>query len=230
MKKGVKMMNFSFKTKQDVIEIVEHLGFLPFFKNNIKGFSIEEMCPKELWFSNEIDGPWEWKGPLINEGGFLYGKLFSGKAGFVAKRFVPDLVNYRRDGYDFDSRFDDELTSYKDKNIFDTIDENKILLSKELKRICNYSKNGNKGFETVITRLQMQTYVCVNDFVYMTDKTGKPYGWGVAEYTTPEHLFGYDLTRSAYKRKPRESKEILVSHLRTVLPEVDEKEIVRIIG
>lgn len=223
-------MKYSFGSKKDIIEIVEYLGFLPFFKNNIDGFSIEEMCPRELWFSKDVDGPWEWKGPLIKEGGFLYGKLFCGKAGFVAKRFVPDLVNYRRDGYDFDSRFDDELASYKDKNIFDTIDENKILLSKELKRICNYTKNGNIGFETVTTRLQMQTYVCVNDFVYMRDKTGKEYGWGVAEYTTPEHLLGYDFVRSAYKRKPLASKEILLTHLKTVLPEADEKHIERIIG
>ncbi len=223
-------MKYSFGSKKDIIEIVEYLGFLPFFKNNIEGFSIEEMCPRELWFSKDVDGPWEWKGPLIKEGGFLYGKLFCGKAGFVAKRFVPDLVNYRRDGYDFDSRFDDELASYKDKNIFDTIDENKILLSKELKRICNYTKNGNVGFETVTTRLQMQTYVCVNDFVYMRDKTGKEYGWGVAEYTTPEHLLGYDFVRSAYKRKPLASKEILLTHLKTVLPEADEKDIERIIG
>jgi hypothetical protein len=140
------------------------------------------------------------------------------------------MVNYRRDGYDFDSRFDDELASYKDKNVFDTIDENKILLSKELKRICNYTKNGNIGFETVITRLQMQTYVCVNDFVYMRDKNVNPYGWGVAEYTTPEVLLGYDLVRSAYKRKPRDSKEILLTHLKTVLPEAAEKEIIKIIG
>ena len=30
------------------------------------------------------------------------------------------------------------------------------------------------------TRLQMQSYVCIADFVYMQDKYGRPYGWGVA--------------------------------------------------
>lgn len=41
------------------------------------------------------------------------------------------------------------------------------MLSKELKKICNYRKGGNKGFDTVITRLQMQIYVTIADFVYI---------------------------------------------------------------
>lgn len=217
-------------SKNDIIELVNTLGFLPFFKNNIKGFSIEEMCPNELWFSNENEGPWEWKGPIIREGECVYGKFFRGKAGFVAKRFLPDLVNFRRDGYDFDSRYDDGLAPFKDKTVFDTVDENKVILSKELKRICNYTKNGNKGFETVITRLQMQMYVTVADFKYMRDKTGKEYGWGVAEYTTPEHQFGYDFVRSAYNKKPLNSKAILIDHLRKILPEAPETELERIIS
>ena len=46
-----------------------------------------------------------------------------------------------------------------------------------------------KGFETIITRLQAQGYVIINDFVYSKDRFGHEYGWGVAEYTTPEIFF-----------------------------------------
>ena len=51
---------------------------------------------------------------------------------------------------------------------------------------ANYRKGGNTGFDTVITRLQMQTYITIGDFVYSQDKFGRPYGWDIAEYTTPE--------------------------------------------
>ena len=47
----------------DLIAAVEQYGFLPFFRNEIHGFSIEELCPPELWFADDVDGPWEWKGP-----------------------------------------------------------------------------------------------------------------------------------------------------------------------
>nr|WP_243140407.1 hypothetical protein [Faecalibacterium prausnitzii] len=33
----------------DLIAAVEQYGFLPFFRNEIHGFSIEELCPPELW-------------------------------------------------------------------------------------------------------------------------------------------------------------------------------------
>lgn len=227
----IKMSGFLFKIRSadDVIEMIEDIGFLPFFANQIPGFSIEECCPRELWFEEGVDGPWEWKGPIIRSGRCVYGKFFRNKAGFVSQEWFPDFANYRRDGYDFDARFDDGLASYKDKGVFDTVFQNGALLSKDLKKLCNYRKGGNKGFDAVITRLQMQTYISVADFVYMKDKFGQTYGWGVAKYSTPEAQFGYDFTTSAYRREPEESKERIIAHLKTILPEADIEQLLKLI-
>ena len=152
-----------------LIAAVEQYGFLPFFRNEIHGFSIEELCPPELWFAYDVDGPWEWKGPAARSGKCLYGKLFNKKAGFVSREWIPDFANFRRDGYDFDARWDDGLASYKDKELYEAIAGEGRMLSKRLKEALNYRKGGNTGFETCITRLQMQSYVCIADFVYMQD-------------------------------------------------------------
>lgn len=212
----------------DLLEAVEHYGFLPFFKHSLRGFSIEEMCPRELWFT-DLDGPWEWKGPAAGSGRCIYGKLFGGKAGFVSREWIPDFLNFRRDGYDFDARCDEGLVYYKDKVLYEIVAEQGVLLSKELKELCHYGKGGNKGFDTVITRLQMQGYLCVADFVYQLDRHGKPYGWGIAQYTTPEHLFGDDLPRAAYRRDPAESKRRILAHLQSLLPEASEDGLWRLI-
>lgn len=217
------------RSPEDVIELVEEIGFLPFFANDVPGFSIEECCPPELWFSGEADGPWEWKGPVARSLRCVYGKFFKGKAMFISRDLFPDFANLRRDGYDFDARFNDGLASYKDREIYETIAENKYLLSKELKRMLDYRKGGKKGFDTVITRLQMQTYVCISDFVYMLDKFGAPYGWGVAEYTTPEALLGGDFVTSAYRRDPEESGERIAEHLKAVFPDISEDKLRAII-
>ena len=220
---------FQIKSADDVIQLVDHIGFLPFFENHIPGFSVEECCPRELWFAEGVDGPWEWKGPIARSGQCVYGKFFGNKAGFISRKWLPDFANFRRDGYDFDARYDDGLASRKDKGVFDTVSEHGALLSKELKDICNYRKGGNKGFDTVITRLQMQTYICIADFVYMKDKFGQTYGWGVAKYSTPEILFGYEYVTSAYQREPNESKEKIVEHLHRVLPDVGKEQILKLI-
>ena len=56
------------RSSDDLIAAVEQYGFLPFFRNEIPGFSIEELCPPELWFADDVDGPWEWKGPAARSG------------------------------------------------------------------------------------------------------------------------------------------------------------------
>ena len=217
------------KSANDIINLVGEIGFLPFFANDIVGFSIEECCPPELWFAEDADGPWEWKGPIARSGRCVYGKFFDKKAGFISLEWFPDFANYRRDGYDFDARYEDGLASYKDKGVYDTITANGALLSKKLKDICNYRKGGNKGFDTVITRLQMQTYVNIADFVYMQDKHGHTYGWGVAKYSTPEELFGYEAVTSAYERDPQESKQLMLEHLALLLPDASEKQVLKLI-
>lgn len=218
------------RTDKDIVALVREIGFLPFFAGGIAGFSVEELCPADLWFREGVDGPWEWKSPIIGSGECVYGKVFGGKAGFVSKEWLPDFANYRRDGYDFDSRCDEGIAPHKDRYVFETVSKSGAILSKELKRRCNFRKGGNVGFETVITRLQMQLYVTVSDFVYLRDKKGKPYGWGVAEYTTPEARFGYDFVTSAYGREPKESGARIAEHLRKLLPSAPDAAIAALLG
>ena len=51
------------------------------------------------------------------------------------------------------------------------------------------------------------------------------YGWGVAEYSTPEHFMGDSFRENVYRYKPEESYEILFEHLRKILPGADETSI-----
>ncbi len=217
------------RSEKDVWELVDRWGFLPFFRNTVPGFSIEEHTPREIWFS-DVPGPWEWKGPVIRLGGCAYGKLFASKAGYISERMLPDFLNYRRDGYDFDSRYECGLAGRKDLDVFDTVSRYGSLLSKKLKSLCGYTRSGGqKGFDGVITRLQMQGYICVSDFEYMVDKTGKTYGWGVARYSTFDGMFGEDLTRSAYSREPSESFERLVSAVEKSFPDAPRNNIEKLL-
>jgi len=215
------MVDFYIRTKQDLKDAVVKYGILPYFTNGIPGFSIEEHVDPGVWFT-DIPGPWEWKGPVIRELGCAYGKFFEAKAAYVSAELFPDLANYRRDGYDFDARFDDELASYRDKELYDLISQNSPILSKELRIKGNYVKGGKKGFETLINRLQSQCYVLVGDFVYSHDKNGREYGWGIAEYSTPEVFMGSGFTDAVYKRTPEESYRRLLDRLKKMFPEIPE--------
>ena len=223
------MIDYIIRTKEDLKRAVEEMGILPLFTNSIPGFSVEEHVDPKIWFTEE-PGPWDWKGPVIREMQCAYGKFFEHKAAFVSKEWFPDLANFRRDGYDFDARFDDELASYKDKALFDLVDAKQPVLSAALKKAGNYKKGGNAGFDTIMGRLQAQCYILISDFRYMTDRHGKEYGWGVAEYSTPEHFLGEAFTDRVYERDPAESYQKLLRHLKEVVPDSGEGALVKFLS
>ncbi len=223
--------DFTVRTQKDMAEAVQAFGFLPLFAGSIPGFSIEEHAVRDVWYDAGSDEwpVWNWKGPVIRECGCAYGKFFENKAVFVSREWFPDLANFRRDGYDFDARYDDGLASRRDKDLYDLLAANAPVISRELKALGGYGKDGRKGFDGSVTRLQAQCYVLTSDFVYDVDRSGVPYGWGVAEYSTPERFFGGDFTSRVYSRPPEESRERVFEHLRRLFPGADEKTIRKVL-
>lgn len=224
---------FTISSENEMIKAINDFGFVPFFANPIRGFSLEEHIGAGCWYHDGDNGfwpAWEWKGPVIKKAGCAYGKFICDKAVYISSEWFPDFANYRRDGYDFDARYDDGLASRDDKSLYDLLDANAPILSKPLKALGNYRKGGKKGFDSSITRLQRQCYVIISDFRYATDKFGNEYGWGIAEYSTPEKFFGKKFSDEVYKRTPEESYERLLRHFRKILPNAEEEQIRKLLG
>ena len=209
--------------------LVQQMGFLPFFRCSIPQFSIEEFTPDRYWFVDGVDGPWEWRMELARRGVVAYGKLFAKKAGLVSREWYPDLANYRRGGYDFDARYEDGLAGYREKCVMDVLLREGPTLSKDLKRLAGFGGDGVKGFDTVITNLQMQTYVTVHSFEYAHDKYGRPYGWGIARYAVTEDVLRETVTRSAYHRTPEESRERIFQHIKRLRSDASADDIKKLI-
>lgn len=216
--------------QEELAALINEIGFLPFFQSPVPGFSLKDCVPPELWFPEEGDGVWEWKGPVIRRSGGAYGKFFKGKAAFISREWFPDFANYRRDGYDFDAAYDDGLASFKEKKIYDTLAEAGDLLSKELRRRSAFAGQAKTGYDTTLTRLQMRGYITTTDFEYALDSKGNPYGWGIARYATPESHFGEDFTGRVYSRTPEESARRILDHLEKLLPQATPAQLRAILG
>ena len=218
--------DFKIDSLDDLVWAINELGFLPFFENDIEGFSIEEHIMPGHWYDDSDNGfwdAWEWKGPAIRKAHCAYGKFYRNKAMYISEKLFLDYANYKRDGYDFDARYDDGLASREDKYLYELIDVEAPIYSKPLKKLGDYRKGGRTGFDSSITRLEKQGYVIISDFKYDTNKNGEEYGWGIAEYSTPEKFFGKKFREKVYKRTPEESYERLIKHLRKILPGVEDK-------
>lgn len=218
------------KSSAELSALVNEIGFLPLFKNNVTGFSVEELTTADSWWAGvPEEDPWEWREVVATEGKIAYGKLYGNKAGFVSREWYPYLASYRRDGYDFDSRYEDGLASYRAKKIIDVLEQTGEILSNELKTAAGFGKGGEKGFEGTISTLQMQTYITVKGFQRRSNKKKQEYGWPVAVLTLSENLFGEDHVRSAYHLKATEAKEKIIHQIKSKFPEAGIDAIVKVI-
>jgi hypothetical protein len=213
------------------IEYINQIGFLPFFKNDIPGFSLEEKTVADYWWSgDENKDPWEWREIIARSGEVAYGKFFDKKAGFISKEWFPYFANYRRDGYDFDALWDDEKASLRQKKIMDLFDAENELYSFEVKKKAGFGKGGEKNFDGTIAKLQMQTYLCVRDFRQKKSKSGAAYGMPVAVYGKPEQLWGYDYVTSAYSELPQASAQRIIEHITEIYPVATDKQLKKMLG
>ena len=221
---------YCIKSVKELTSYINEVGFLPLFRNEIPGFSVEERTVGSYWWSgNKERDPWAWREIIAREGEIAYGKFFDKKAGFIAKEWMPYFANYRRDGYDFDARYDDELASNRSKKIMDLFDYEAQWYSYEIKKNAGFGKGGEKNFDGVMTELMMQTYLVMRDFRQKRNKKGEGYGWPVAVYAMPEQLFGYEHMASAYCEEPEVSRERIFQHIREVYPIATEKQIRKVL-
>ena len=221
-------------TVEQAIEYINQIGFLPLFKNEIPGFSLEERTVSEDWWSGDVGrDPWEWREIIARTGQVAYGKFFAKKAGFISKEWLPYFANYRRDGYDFDALWDNEKASMKQKKIMDLFageNADTELYSFEVKQRAGFGKGGEKNFDGVIADLEMKTYLCIRDFRQRRNKKGEAYGWAIAVYATPEHIFGYEQVTDAYKEEPIVSGERIMKHMMELYPVATAEQIRKVLG
>lgn len=214
------------RTWHELMDRINAVGFLPLFKNEIPGFSVEEHTSGLFWWTDDpAQDPWKWRELIARSGEVAYGKFFGGKAGFISKEWFPHFANWRRNGYDFDSRWDEALASTRCKKVMDQFTKQDELYSNELKQLAGFGKGGEKNFDGTVTELQMQTYLIVRDFRKRLNKKGFEYGWPISVYTTPEALWGYDHVTSAYSTAPAESGKLILDQLRRNFPKAEETKI-----
>lgn len=271
--------NIIIERQEQLEALIREWGFLPFFKNGIPGFSIEEMTPPELLFGDEMEfGPWQWKGPIIENGESAYGKFFQKKAGYVSMEWLPDFMNWRRSLFPLkketkDARHIHEVLVENGQTNEARAEEHSLLydlqgggrrnvsmLSKDLKVASGFTlsrkkrkfnpkeplepiinKKNGMAFDGLIAQLQMGTHVCIADFEYLISKSGEPYGWGVARYSTPEALYpdlfcqnddgDVSLDRMLIgSRTPKQSRKRIIDHLHSLFPDVEVKKIEKLVG
>jgi hypothetical protein len=212
-------------TCRELKDLIMRIGFIPLFENEIDGFSVMDITRGRYWWTgSEKTDPWVWRMLLSGDRTIAYGKIFGGRAGFVSRAWFPCFASYRRDGYDFDARYEDGRASHRCRKIMNLFEKQALIPSFVIRDRAGFSKNGEKGFEGALTLLQMQTYITVRSFTRKQSKAGDFYGWHVAAYSTSEDKFGYDHVTGAYGLGAAGAKEKLIRQMVKINPGINPSE------
>ena len=207
------------RTWQELVNYINEVGFLPLFANEVPGFSVEEHVSSLFWWTGDPDqDPWEWREIIAGSGQLAYGKFFNNKNGFISREWFPYFANYRRDGYDFDSAWEDGLMQRRYKEIMDICEDGGLHPGFALKPAAGFGKGGYKNFNGCMTSPQIQTYLIIRRFERRINKKGQPYGMPVSYYQKPEELWGYDHVASAYKEEPAVSRDRIYGRVEDLFP------------
>ena len=232
---------YRIRTWQELVNWINEVGFLPLFANGVEGFSAEEHVSPDYWWTGiREEDPWEWREIIAADHSVASWKCVDQTAGFISLEWLPYLLNFRRNGYDFDSRWEDGLANRREKKIMDMLtgrDEDgdvtfpdDQILSTELKKKAGFGKGGEKNYPGIVTGLQMQTYLVIADFHRRVNKRGEEYGMPVSVLLPPEAIWGYKAVTSAYGESPAKSYDRIVERIRQEFSGADDADIVKMIG
>ena len=220
------MYHSQISSAPQMMEAIQELGFVPLLYSGIPGFSAEEMVDEDSRYVVYDDGwdwpMWKWKGPIINEGGCVYGKFFDKKAGYISLDWWPDFCNWRRSVNPMPEEGSIE------EAILLTLQEHGSLITRELRSACGFTGPKMRSrFDAYVTRLQMACRIVTEDFVYPRDRHGREYGWGWSLLTTPERLYGRDACHC--DRSPQDSRDLILKHLHGILPNATPQQLLKLI-
>ena len=200
---------------ESMYAVIKELGIVPFFENPVKGYSIEELTPKEFWFDDDTDelGPWDWKIYAVQSGDVAYGKfLWGGKASFAPPEWYAHLMNWRRS----QPRYQPDADQQK---ILAYMKENGSISIREIRQLLGIKKG---QADAIMARLQMQCRVVTGDIERVYRGEDLHYnGWQRSVFCAPEDLFEDIMV--APSCSPEESYNVLVEHIMEIAPSATSK-------
>jgi len=174
--------------------------------------------------------PWEWRTRVLYErNDIAYGKVFFKKSGFITKEWYPYFLAARRGRDTFQDAYVSGTISHAAKRIYDTIIDNGILPSHDIKRLAGFAKEEKSAFERGLVELQMKMFITVCGAQQKISQKGDAHGMPSCMFCTVEHFWGRDVFEHAAEMSVDEACDAIREQVLRLNPLAEEKRITKFI-
>jgi len=215
---------------ESMLALIREFRIVPFFRNPVAGYSVEEHTPPESWFTEENLGPWDWKIDCVQSGDVAYGKfLWGGKAAFATVDAYREIINWRRAQPKY-------RPTPEQQKILDYTEERGSVSVPEVRRLLGVTKS---VADSLLAKLQLQTRLITGDIARVYRGPDLTYsGWQRSSFCTPESLFeDMDFPFPGFKPRtlkssltPAESWDYLKECIQAVCGEIPDKVLSKMLG
>ena len=154
---------------------------------------------------------------VVNSGEIVYGKfLCGGKSAFATERWYRELMTWRR----AQEKYRPEGLQ---RMVVDAITREGEMTTRQLRALTGLKKS---ALDALMTRLQMATQVVIGNIERVYNGPDLSYkGWQHASFCRPDDLMDITVGDS-----PETSWETLSEQIRSLIPDLSDKALVKLLG
>ncbi len=174
--------------------------------------------------------PWEWRMRVLNERSDIsYSKVFFGKSGYIAKKWVPYFIAARRSSMSFEEEYSGGTISNYAKRIYSVVSDNGTLPLHVIKQLAGFGKEEKSKFDRALVELQMKMYLTMCGRQQKVSKTGEEYGWSSTVFCTTESFWGKDVFEKVSRLDKTNAIDAIIEQVFIVNPNAKPAKVLKFI-
>lgn len=176
------------ETFEEAGSVLAKIGILPLSGLFPDHPSLESLTRKDAWHTDLVTDPWQWRSRFADEGVAAYGRFMAKKPLLVNAEWFPLLKAALKPSKSLRSRYEDGNVAKEVLRLFDLIEANEGIDTRELRRSAGLQvKESKKIFDDSLIELQSTGEIVISGVAERLNELGTKNGWNSTCYSLSSH-------------------------------------------
>ncbi len=176
------------ETFEEAGAVIAKVGILPLSGLFPEHPSLESLTRRDAWHTDLETDPWQWRSRFADEGVAAYGRFMAKKPLLVDAAWFPLLNAALKPVKSLRSRYEDGIVSKDVLRLFDLIEANEGIDTRELRRSAGLQdKESKKTFDDSLIELQSTGEIVISGVAERLNELGTKNGWNSTCYSLSAH-------------------------------------------
>jgi hypothetical protein len=230
LKELSELEDYSIKTYEEAIQVIEELGFLPLAPLVPEFPALNTITAPESWHSDTEFDPWIWRTRFAVEGVAGYGKFIKKKSVLISRDLLPFFKAVLGSYEKVEERYQKGNVSREALTLYRTISEQGVIDTRELRTLAGLrEKEHKKVFDNALLELQGTMDIVISGIKEKTNAEGQKNGWSSTSFETYDSWSSKNKVEEVAVEKGK-AREYLMNHFQGVASENAVKKLKKILG